>query len=242
MGLTTGIEWTHATWNPHYGCHKVSAGCKNCYMFRDVKRYGKDPNFVIRAKHATFIAPLTWARNNKLVAGSRIFTCSWSDWFIEEADKFRNEEWDIIRNTPMFDYLILTKRPERIADHLPLDWGNGYPNVWLGVSTENQEMYDKRVQYLANIPAVVKFISAEPLLGDINLHASIIDIDWVITGGESDPENPRKSNIYWFINIRDQCTAHGIPYFHKQNGGRRKIDGSWGGRLLDGRTWDELPR
>jgi protein gp37 len=132
----------------------------------------------------------------------------------------------------------LTKRPERILDHLPKDWGNGWDHVWLGVSVENQA-YIYRKNILVEIPARTRFISAEPLLGFINL-GKLQGIHWVITGGESGP-NSRKLNLDWVRNIREQCTSQRISFFHKQNGGKRKIDGAWGGRLLDGRTWDEMP-
>lgn len=240
MAETTGIEWADATWNPWRGCHKVSQGCKNCYMFRDQVRYGRDPNVVVRSAPATFNAPLKWAKSGKVAEGARIFTCSWSDWFIEEADEWRDEAWRIIDATPRFNYLILTKRPERIRACLPADWGP-YPNVWLGVSAERQEEAQERVPYLFRLPAAVRFVSAEPLLGPLNLGFSPAYVDWVITGGESDPTHPRPCNLDWVRAIRDQCQAAGVAYFHKQNGGSRRIGGVWGGRVLDGRTWDEYP-
>lgn len=250
MGETTGIEWASATWNPWMGCHKVSAGCKNCYMFRDMPHYGKDPNVVVRSK-TTFDAPLKWAKSGKVQPGARIFTCSWSDWFIAEADEWRAEAWDVVRRTPQFTYLILTKRPERIADHLPADWGAGYSNVWLGTSAENQEQADKRLPSLFGIQAVVRFVSAEPLLGPIDFgfpfasdNAWLTDnhVDWIITGGESALKDARPCDLDWVRAIRDQCQASGTALFHKQHGGTRKIDGVWGGRELDGRTWDEFPQ
>ena len=241
MGETTGIEWASATWNPWMGCHKVSAGCKNCYMFRDMPHYGKDPNVVVRSK-TTFDAPLKWAKSGKVQPGARIFTCSWSDWFIAEADEWRAEAWDVVRRTPQFTYLILTKRPERIADHLPADWGGGYSNVWLGTSAENQEQAQKRVPLLYGIPAAIRFVSAEPLLGPIDFGVAPAYVDWVITGGESALKDARYCDLAWVRSIRDQCQVSGVALFHKQHGGTRKIDGVWGGRELDGRTWDEFPR
>ena len=269
MGETTGIEWAGATWNPWMGCHKVSAGCKNCYMFRDMPKYGRDPNNVVRSK-TTFDAPLKWAKSGKVAPGTRIFTCSWSDWFIAEADEWRAEAWEIVKATPQYTYLILTKRPERIAEHLPADWGVGYPNVWLGTSAENQEQADKRVPYLLAAPAAVRFVSAEPLLGPIDFfkikdpnpaiknghiftihsfskkggigYAEGVGIDWVITGGESALKDARYCDLAWVRAIRDQCQAASVALFHKQHGGTRKIGGVWGGRELDGRTWDEFPQ
>jgi len=151
MAQTTGISWTDATWNPWHGCRKISAGCKYCYMFRDKERYGQDPTVVMRSK-SNFNDPLKWAMDTEQIGflpgkdkepsafvGMKIFTCSWSDFFIQEADEWRADAWNIIRDTPEFTYQILTKRPERIMECLPPDWGRGYENVWLGVSVEDKE-------------------------------------------------------------------------------------------------------
>lgn len=181
MSITTGIEWTEATWNPWHGCHKVSPGCKNCYMFREKRQYGQDPNAVVRSK-TMFTAPLKWVKSRK--APKYCFTCSWSDFFIAEADLWRSEAWDIIRATPQITYQILTKRPERIATGLPNDWGEGYPNVWLGVSCENQAAADERVPLLVDTPAAVRFISAEPLLGPVRLDECA---PYTFAGDESNP-------------------------------------------------------
>ena len=115
MAESTGIGWTDATWNPWYGCTKVSPGCAHCYMFREQIRYGRDPEVVTRSK-TKFADPLKWTK------GRMIFTCSWSDWFHPAADAWRPEAWEIIKRTPHHTYQILTKRPERIADNLPDDW------------------------------------------------------------------------------------------------------------------------
>src|ERR1700761_9152752 len=117
MGETTGIQWTNKSWNPWQGCRKVSAGCKFCYMFREKEKYGQNGSRIVRSK-TTFTAPLKWKDP------SLVFTCSWSDFFIEEADEWRQEAWDIIKATPHLTYQILTKRPERIGMCLPADWGN----------------------------------------------------------------------------------------------------------------------
>jgi protein gp37 len=196
-------------------------------------RYGKDFRVVRRTKPATFNGPLKW-EEPKL-----IFTCSWSDWFIEEADPWRDEAWDIIRKTPWHTYQLLTKRPERFFENLPKDWDSGWPNVWLGVSIENED-YLYRRHLLCALPAKLRFLSLEPLLGPLNL-GPLRNIDWVITGGESGP-NARPMDPDWVRDIRDQCVDAGVPFFHKQHGGSRKINGSWGGRMLDGRTWDEMPQ
>lgn len=171
MGESTAIEWTDATWNPWRGCEKVSPGCAHCYMFRDQRRYGRDPSVVVRAADKTFYAPQKWGGKAAQIRSGmarrmRVFTCSWSDWFHEDADPWREEAWAIVRDCPEFDFQILTKRPERIADHLPSDWGAGYPNAWLGVSIENRRFVD-RADLLREVPAAVRFISAEPLLGPL---------------------------------------------------------------------------
>ena len=189
MSERTGIGWTEATWNPWHGCHKVSPGCKNCYMFREKRQYGQDPDVVVRSK-TKFYDPLKW-KEPRLV-----FTCSWSDWFIEEADAWRDEAWDIIRRTP-HTYQILTKRIERAADHLPPGWP--LPNVWLGVSVENQRYADERIPRLLDIPAAVRFVSYEPALGPVDFQRflTISDSDNPATGsehsrtdGEDTPEAP----------------------------------------------------
>jgi protein gp37 len=185
MGANTGIAWTDRTWNPHQGCRKVSAGCKFCYMFRDKARYGQDPGDIHRSSPHTFNAPLS----KKWASPARVFVCSWSDFFIEEADAWRAEEWDIIRRAKHLTFQILTKRPERIAASLPPDWGNGWPHVWLGVTVEDRAALP-RLDYLRDAPAAVRFASFEPLLeplGEIALLLAVAKIDWGIIGAESGP-------------------------------------------------------
>lgn len=231
MGERTGIEWTDATWNPWQGCHKVSAGCKNCYMFREKSRYGQVPDVVKRSSAATFNAPTSrkWAEPRK------VFVCSWSDFFVEEADPWRGEAWDVMRRASQHTYLVPTKRIERAAQCLPEDWGAGWPNVWLGVSAEDQAAADKRIPLLAQIPAAVRWISAEPLLGPVDLTPYFLcrgnggtrcpgaarcfacDIRWVVVGGESGP-NARAMDPKWVRSLRDQCTSSGAAFFFKQWG------------------------
>lgn len=222
MGEKTGIEFADKTWNPWQGCHKVSPGCDNCYMYREKIRYGQEPDVVVRSKPPTFNAPLKWKEPEI------VFTASWSDWFIREADDWRAEAWDIIRRTPHLFYLVFTKRPQNIPDRLPPDWGSGYPNVMLVVTTENQEEADRRIPYIQEIPAAYRGASAEPLLGWLNLipylydrasgrHAIIKGLDWVVAGGESGP-GARPSHPDWFRNLRTQCVTAGVPFFFKQWG------------------------
>jgi protein gp37 len=238
MGERSAIGWTEATWNPWYGCTKVSAGCDHCYMFRDMLRYGRDPETVTRSK-TRFRDPLKWKD------GRVIFTCSWSDWFHKDADAWRDEAWQIIRDTPHHTYQILTKRPGRIARHLPADWGEGYANVWMGTSVEHPDT-EFRIGQLLNIPARVRFLSLEPLLGPVELMPLRIQhyepsrqIHWVIAGGESGA-NHRPLDLEWLRMIRNNCELSGVPFFLKQLGGwpdARAHDKA----ILDGRTHTDMP-
>lgn len=216
MAIESKIQWTEATWNPWHGCKKVSAGCKYCYMYRDKERYKKNPEIVLRSK-GNFNAPLKWHE------GKLIFTCSWSDWFIQEADSWRAEAWEIIKKTPQHTYQILTKRPERIKECLPADWGNGYENVWLGVSVENQDLAEERIPLLVDVPAKVRFLSIEPILSSIALEQSYLKhIHWVIVGGESGNTigkyRYRASYLDWYSQIIMVCNAYRVPVFVKQLG------------------------
>lgn len=251
MSDKTGIEWTDATWNPWYGCHKVSPGCKFCYMFREQVRYGKDPNVVTRSK-TKFTEPLKWKEPRM------VFTCSWSDWLIEEADPWRPEAYEVIRQTPQHTYQILTKRPERYAGGqlaLPMP-----ANVWYGVSVENRKNL-WRIDALRQFPAAVRFLSLEPLLEDLG-ELNLSGIGWVIAGGESGPA-ARSASPDWFRSIRDQCQAAGVPFFFKQWGeytpaiagdlvnimdtvkvdgvGMTRLGKKAAGAMLDGREWREFP-
>jgi protein gp37 len=165
MGASTVIEWTDATANFWRGCTKVSPGCAECYMFRDQRRYGRDPEVVVRCSPTTFNAPMTrkWRAKAAAIAANdgrrmRVFTCSWSDFFHEASDPWRADAWDVIRACPEYDWQILTKRPELVADRLPADWGDGWPHVWLGVSIENRR-FIHRADQLRALPAAVRFIS-----------------------------------------------------------------------------------
>lgn len=228
--INSKIQWTNDTWNPWHGCLKVSSGCKNCYMYRDKKRWGQDGAVIKRSSDTIFNSPYH-------MVGPLVFTCSWSDFFIREADPWREETWNIIRNTKHLTYQILTKRADRILVSLPKDWGHGWDNVWLGVSVETQAQA-WRMDYLRSIPCGVRFVSCEPLLGPLNLN--LHGFSWVITGGESGP-GARPAKTDWFLSIKDQCNCQGVKFFHKQNGGNTKKDGAWGGRDLNGQVYQEFP-
>jgi len=248
------------------GCIKVSEGCKHCYMFRDQERYGHDPRELRRSK-TTFEDPLKWKEPR------RIFVCSWSDFFLETVpEQWRIDAYMVMHAAPQHTFMLLTKRPQNMGAMLPDGWSDGMwhqlPNVWLGVSAENQRRADERIPLLLQVPAAVHFVSAEPLLGPIDLLSPWYDwltgwtteaepdqrgepvpvqvqtdkLDWIITGGESDLTDPRLMDLDWARSIRDQCVEAGVAFFHKQHGGRRKIGSAWGGRELDGRIWDGFPQ
>jgi protein gp37 len=202
-------------------------------MFTAQKRYGRDPSIVVHT--TTWKDPLRWqraaAKDNRR---EFIFTCSWSDWFHQAADDWRSEAWNVIRGCPNLIFQILTKRPERIEAHLPHDWENGYQNVWLGTSIESNS-YLWRADILRNIPAAIRFISAEPLLEALP-KLNLAGIQWLIVGGEAGP-GFRPMNHAWARELRDLATNAGVAFFFKQSSAHRTEMGTY----LDGRQWKEFP-
>lgn len=209
---TSKIQWTDGTWNPWHGCKKVSPGCLYCYMHRDKERYGQSPTTILRSK-TNFYAPEKWKE------GKLVFTCSWSDWFIEEADDWRDEAWEIIKNTPQHTYQILTKRPERIKEHLP-EYFDDLENVWIGVSIESEEQVG-RLEYLKDLPCTT-FASFEPLIGPIKWDNRMDGLKWCILGGESGNDRGkylyRKMELEWMQHLIDGAKSNGVPCFVKQLG------------------------
>lgn len=234
MGEQTGIEWTDATWNPVTGCTKISPGCKNCYAERLALRLQAMGNpryrngFAVTMHRDLLTLPLRW-RNPK-----RIFVNSMSDLFHEAVpEDFIRQVFDVMARADWHVFQILTKRSERLAALAPrLPWS---PNIWQGVSVESVR-YTTRIDHLRTVPAAVRFLSIEPLLGPIP-DLPLDDIDWVIVGGESGPGR-RPMVAAWAREIRDQCLRAGVPFFFKQWGGRTP---KAAGRVLDRRTWDEMP-
>lgn len=234
MALRSGIEWTQSTWNPVTGCDKLSPGCKHCYAERMAERLQVmgQPNyqngFQLTLQPHMLELPLRWRKPQM------IFVNSMSDLFHKGVPlDFIHKVFDVMRRAYWHCFQILTKRAERLAELDPyLKWS---PNIWMGVSVENAN-YTYRIDELRKTRACVKFLSLEPLLGPLpalNLHG----IDWVIVGGESGPQ-ARSMRKEWVIEIRDQCLRANTPFFFKQWGGVRKKSA---GRLLEGRTWDEMP-
>ncbi|HEU4618006.1 MAG TPA: phage Gp37/Gp68 family protein [Gammaproteobacteria bacterium] len=234
MAQASSIEWTDATWNPVTGCTKISQGCKYCYAQRMAKRLHAMGNVRYRNNfdvtlHEDLIGvPLAW-RNPR-----RIFVNSMSDLFHESVpDSFIRRVFETMGQASWHTFQVLTKRSDRLADvALRLPWPE---NVWMGVSVENKDA-TYRIAHLATVPAAVRFLSVEPLIGPIR-RLPLRDIDWVIVGGESGPK-ARPCDLQWIREIRDRCEAARVPFFFKQWGGKRKTTT---GRVLDGRTWDELP-
>jgi len=234
MAQLSPIEWTDATWNPVTGCTKVSPGCKNCYaarMANRLKAMGQPryaAGFRVTLQRDLLFQPLRWR------SPRRIFVNSMSDLLHDEVPlDFIREVFAVMESAHWHVFQVLTKRSQRLREIAPqVVWP---PNVWMGVSVENAA-YLRRIADLARIPAAVRFLSLEPLLGPLE-RLPLRGIDWVIVGGESGPK-ARPMDPGWVRDIRNQCRAAEVPFFFKQWGGTRKAAA---GRLLDGRTWDEMP-
>lgn len=237
------IEWTDATWNPVTGCTRVSAGCDHCYAAKLTKRLAamgqskyiglinpkkKHFNGVVKLHPDGLEQPLKWKKPQV------IFVNSMSDLFHKDVPlDFIQEVFDIMRRADWHQFQILSKRSERLEELSPLiDWPE---NVWQGVSVEDESVAF-RIDNLRRTGAFIKFLSLEPLLGAMP-ELPLEGIDWVIVGGESGP-SARPMDPEWVREIREQCLDKGVPFFFKQWGGRNK---KRTGRLLDGRTWDQMP-
>ena len=234
MALNSAIEWTEATWNPVTGCSKISPGCKHCYAARMAarlkamgsKRYRN--GFDVTLQPDLLNLPLTWR------APKVIFVNSMSDLFHETVpDHFIVQVFETMAKASWHTFQVLTKRARRLEElSRQLQWSQ---NIWMGVSVET-EKYLWRIHKLAQVPAAIRFLSLEPLLGplcDLPLRA----INWVIVGGESGP-GARPMQRDWVTSVRTQCNAAGVPFFFKQWGGTRKKKT---GRKLDGKTYDAMP-
>ena len=241
MAENSKIGWTDHTHNFWWGCHKVSEECRFCYIDGIMRRGGHDPfNGPMRTRN--WSNPPKWNRKAE-AAGTRlrIFTCSMSDFFHPGADEWRDDAWDLIKSCPSLDWLILTKRVELVRERLPDDWGDGYPNVWLGVTAGCRSSLS-RVEMLAEIPAALRFVSAEPLLEPIDLRPHLNSIDWVITGCERAKKGRRRlMELDWVRDIDNQCAVFGVAHFFKQyylnDVGIPREDG-----MLDGRARQVWPR
>jgi protein gp37 len=268
LAKNSRIEWTTHTFNPWWGCVKVSPACKHCYAESWAKRVGQsvwgvnaDRRF-FSDKH--WSEPLKWnAVATAAGERARVFCASMADVFENrpDLDAARERLWALIEATSGLDWLLLTKRPELVASTAP--WGDNWPaNVWLGTTVETQEYADQRLPHLTAVPAAVRFISAEPLLGPVDIGPWADNLDWVITGGESGPK-ARPSSPSWFRDLMNCCMASDIAFHFKQWGDwapgqgislakaraaavddgtmMLRVGKKVAGRELDGKTWDELP-
>ena len=235
MAQTSAIEWTEATWNPVTGCSQVSPGCAHCYAktfaerWRGVAGHPYEQGFDLKLWPERLDVPLRWRKPRT------IFVNSMSDLFHEDIPTaFIERVFTTMRAAHWHTFQILTKRHDRLAELADqLDWA---PNVWMGVSIENRR-FVHRADALREVDAAVRFISAEPLLGPLE-GLDLVDIDWLIAGGESGPRH-RRIDAAWARDLRDRCVDNDVAFFFKQWGGPRPKSG---GRELDGRHWDELPR
>lgn len=234
MGATTRIEWSEATWNPVSGCDKVSPGCAHCYAeafaerWRGVPGHPYEQGFDLRLWPERLELPLRWRRPRM------IFVNSMSDLFHPAIPfEFVERVFAVMAEAEQHTFQVLTKRHERLAELAPdLPWPS---NVWMGVSIENRR-WVQRADYLREVPAAVRFISAEPLLGPLE-NLDLTDIDWLIAGGESGYRH-RPVEAEWIRELRKRCRTGGVAFFFKQWGGRTS---KAGGRLLDGREWSQMP-
>ncbi|PWR09741.1 hypothetical protein DKT68_11245 [Micromonospora acroterricola] len=243
MADKSAIEWTEATWNPTTGCDRISSGCDNCYAMTLAKRlkamgsakYQTDgdprtsgPGFGVAIHPDALDIPRRW-RDPRTV-----FVNSMSDLFHARVPlTYVQQVFDVMRETPRHTFQVLTKRASRLAKVAhDVDWP---ANVWMGVSVEDDSQRS-RIDFLRQVPAAVRFISAEPLLGPLP-QLDLAGMDWLIAGGESG-QGCRPMDGSWVADLRDQCDRAGTAFFFKQWGGRTP---KAGGRLLDGRTWDEMP-
>jgi len=213
------------TWNPWHGCHKYSEGCQHCYVYRMDAHFGRDPEQVVRTN--AFDLPLRRDRQGhyKLAPGTDVFTCLTSDFFLEEADPWRAEAWAIIRQRPDVQFSIITKRVVRLPDCLPADWGDGYPNVAVGATVENQRQAEIRLPHLLAAPLQRRFVICEPLIGPVDLTPWLPGgLAYVMVGGESGGD-ARVCDYDWVLDLRQQCVAAGVPFVFKQTGARLRKDG-----------------
>ena len=248
------IEWTDSTWNPVAGCSVMSSGCTNCYAMNMAKRLeamgvekykgltrksGKRTvwNGVVREDRTALDIPKKWRKPRK------VFVNSMSDLFHDGvSESFVLDIWEVMRATPQHSYQILTKRPDRMAEIINSRVGEVLPNVWLGTSVEDSKVIH-RIDELKTVPARIRFISFEPLIGEVG-ETDLEGIHWAIVGGESGPA-ARPIKPEWIDQIHDSCRAHDTAFFFKQWGtwgaDNKKRSKKANGREYRGQTWDEMP-
>ncbi|MBE5801913.1 MAG: DUF5131 family protein [Clostridiales bacterium] len=213
------------SWNPWHGCKRYSTGCLHCYVYRRDESVERDASQV--QKNAAFDLPIRKKRDGSyhIPSGETVFTCFTSDFFLEEADPWRAEAWQMIRQRQDLYFFFITKRILRFHEQLPADWGTGYPNVTIGVTCENQAMADQRLPYFVSLPIVHKQIVLEPMLESIQLEPYLgCGIEKVSVGGESG-QGARLMRYEWAQNVRFQCDRHHVAFHFHQTGARFEKDG-----------------
>lgn len=215
-------------WNPWHGCKRISEGCKNCYVYSIDKKVGRNPEKVYKTEN--FLLPLKRKRNSefKIPPQTKVYTCLSSDFFLDEADTWRSEAWQIIKARSDLEFFIITKRIHRFAKSLPNDWSDGYKNVCIISTCENQKQADFRIPIFLNAPIAKREIICEPLLENINFkdYLKTGKIQNVIVGGESG-ENARICKHSWVENIRKQCIEAKVSFYFKQTGFKYEKDGKF---------------
>lgn len=212
-------------WNLWHGCHKISPGCAHCYVYRTDEKYGRDSSQVARTQD--FDLPIRRDRNGqyKIPSGEMVYTCFTSDYFVEDADPWREETWRMMRQRSDLHFMMITKRIDRFLQCVPPDWGDGYPNVHIYCTVENQERADYRLPLFLEAPIRHKGIVCEPLLQRVELEAYLFPcIEEVIAGGESGNQ-ARVCDYQWVLDLRRQCIKKNIPFHFKQTGARLLKDG-----------------
>ncbi|MBC8570335.1 phage Gp37/Gp68 family protein [Zongyangia hominis] len=214
-----------AQWNPWHGCHKLSPGCRHCYVYRMDAHYNRDSSVVTQTSSSRL--PIQRKKNGeyKIPPGEMVYTCFSSDFFVEDADEWRAEAWRMMREREDLHFLMITKRIDRLADCIPEDWGDGYPNVTICCTVENQDRADYRLPLYRAAPIRHKIIVCEPLLERVNLRPYLGDwVEELVAGGESGSD-ARPCDFDWILDLRGQCIQHEIPFHFKQTGARLIKDG-----------------
>lgn len=210
----------HDIWSPWHGCKKISEGCRHCYMYYLDKKRGMDGSIIYRTKNG-FNYPLQKDRqgNYKIKSGEQLRVCMSSDFFLEEADKWRNEAWQIIRSRPDVVFFLFTKRPQRVLDCLPPNWGDGWDNVFFNVTAENQKRADERIPILLKLPFKHKGVMCAPFIGEVNLEKYLKEgqIEQVICGGEN-YDGARPCDFSWVQSLRRQCESHNVSFSFIETG------------------------
>ena len=213
-----------AMWGPWRGCRRYSEGCRFCYIHKGDAKRGIDTNDIVRTDN--FDLPVQRKKNGeyKIRPGDTVYTCFSADFLIEEADEWRAECWAMIRQRSDLNFLFLTKRIVRFNDCIPDDWGNGYDNVTVGCTIEDQETADERLTVFDELPIKHKNIIAQPMIGKIDLEGHLKGVELVVAGGEQD-KDARPMMFDWVLDMKEQCRRHSIPFQFRQTGTNFIMDG-----------------